>query len=102
VKRKQTAEIAVPSFAECLYAARQEAGLTGSGIKSRTGIGRQAVSKFENNVHTPSWGSLYRMLIGCNLGLEHFFPADAITAAADRIRARGREPAADKVDVSVN
>jgi transcriptional regulator with XRE-family HTH domain len=78
----------VPPFGPALAEARRRAGLTATEVEWKTGILSGNLSRLETNRRSPTWQTIYMLIVGCKFDLGAFFPDDLIIGAADRIRAR--------------
>lgn len=79
------------SFAARLVRAREAIGLTRREVAARTGLFQSSYTRLEKGGRVnPSWSTLVK-LIGAGLGLEYFFPAGAIEAAASRLKVRSKK-----------
>lgn len=79
------------SFAARLVRAREAIGLTRREVAARAGLFQSSYTRLEKGGRAnPSWSTLGK-LIGAGLGLEYFFPAGAIEAAAGRLKAKRKK-----------
>jgi DNA-binding XRE family transcriptional regulator len=82
-------DIDVPNFSGRLRAAREAAGYpTGAAAIKAIGIDVNTYYHAEcGRRPNPPWNTVYRIVVGAGLGLEHFWPEEMIEAAARRIDA---------------
>lgn len=78
----------IPPFGDALAEARRRAQLTAVEIEWKTGILSGNLSRLETNRRSPTWQTIYMLIVGCKLDLGAFFPEDIILGAADKIRER--------------
>jgi DNA-binding XRE family transcriptional regulator len=83
----------MPPFSQALRAARIEAGYaTQLEAATALSIPYSNWSNLETGKRIPRWPMAWRLIVTLELPLERFFPASAILAAADRLRARKERP----------
>jgi transcriptional regulator with XRE-family HTH domain len=82
------------TFAHCLRAVREQAGITQYRLAKLSGVTRQALSRLEAGETQPSWETVQRLVMALELDYHVFVDPDVTLPNHSSSRPRGRPPKA--------